>query len=688
MHLRERLIPLLCVGLIAACGDDEEPAGGDVTPDTSGPSDTSPDVTPDSADPTDTTEPVDTAEEDTDTVADPCADEPCGAGLCGDDGQGGYTCECPGGTFFDGATCAACEALERCAETSCTGPDDATCEACDEGYAFDDQGVCVPAAVDACAGDPCGQDVCVDNGDGTYSCTPAVTGCGDISPNGTCTADDEVQWCIVPPAGVVINLQAASSCLDGEECRTIDGISRCYPVPSTTECSRRMAFCDGDTLVSCDEAGPMTRTACDDGCVSRQQGAYCETGISSTVYEATVTYDYRLPNADRSDWEETPRAAPLRGAMVMSWRKVGEDWEIFDTALTDHEGHFAVRIPDPGSAEDVVTVYAARNRPLSATWGFVVAEPDMPDGEQEGGAIAQGNPYRWDIYPAETASGETVHINEAQGAGALRVFDVMSIIYENTAELFYRDVEPMSVVVWLRLNTTWQCGECHWVNPTDALGTTIESQMFISGDVVDSEFFADAVTLHEAGHWVMGAFGRSPGEGGPHNVGVAYYPGLAWSEGFATWLSADWRDDSVYLDKAGGSMWWIDIEARSGSLDAPWPRPTPEDGVMGRLYENEVSSMLWRLSTNPEVTSNEIYAALGSSRGKEPLRGYTRHNWEIDEYGEPINVEDTGEPAVMFADVLDALVCESAVDGIADHIDAATEPDTYYAYPSASPICE
>lgn len=680
--------------MIAACGDDEEPAGGDVAPDTSGTSDasdtggtgdTSPDVTPDSAEPTDTTD--DTGTE-PDTVVDACADEPCGPGLCSADGQGGYTCECPGGTYFDGATCDACAALEHCAETSCTGPDGATCEVCDEGWAFDDQGLCVPAAVDACADDPCGQDICVDNGDGTYSCSPAVTGCGDVSPSGTCTAADEVQWCIVPPAGVVINLQATSACQDGEECQSIDGISRCYPVPSTTECSRPMAFCDGDTLVSCTEAGPMTRTACDDGCVPRQQGAYCDTGLPWSLYEGRVTYDYRVPNADRSDWDAMPSVAPLRGAMVMSWRKAGDDWELFDSALTDHEGRYAVRIPDPGSDEDVVTVYAARNRPLSDVWGFVVAEPEMSDGEQANDAVTAGSPYRWDIYPAETASGETVHITEAQGAGALRVFDVMTIVYENTAELYYRDVEPMSVVVWLRLNTTWQCGECLWDRPSDALGPTLESQMFISGDVIDSEFFADAVTLHEAGHWVMGAFGRSPGEGGPHNVGIAYYPGLAWSEGFATWLSSDWRDDSVYLDKAGGTMWWVDIEARDGSQDAQWPRPTPEDGVYGRLYENEVSSMLWRLSTNPEVTGNALYFALGSPRGKEPLRGYTRHMWEVDEYGEPLNVEDTGEPAVMFADFLDALVCESAVDGIADHIDAATEPDTYYAYPSASPICE
>ena len=675
-----RFIALLSVAGIAACGDEDEPAGTDTTPDTG--ADVTPDTTADVAD----TAPEEDTDPGPDTVTGPCADEPCGQGICSDDGAGGYACECPGRTYDDGATCAECSVIEHCATTSCSSAEDVTCEACDEGYVFDDEGVCVPVAADPCADDPCGDDVCVDNGDGTYACTPAVTGCGDISPSGTCTAADEVQWCIVPPAGVVINLQATSTCLGGEECQTIDGVSRCYPVPSTTDCTRPMALCDGDTLVSCTEAGPMTRTPCDDGCVSRLQGAYCETGIASTLYEARFTYDYRLPNADRSDWEDTPRAAPLRGAMVQSLRKVGDEWEIFDTASTDNEGRFAVRVPDPPSAEDVVSVYAARNRPLSDTWSFVVAEPDLPDGEQE--EVAQGSPYRWDLYPAEAESGGEVHITEALGAGAARVFDVMSVVYENTAELYYRDVEPMSVVVWLRLNTTWKCGECHAVWPTDALGRTIGSQMFISGDTIDSEFFADAVTLHEAGHWVMGAFGTSPGEGGSHNVGVPYFPGLAWSEGFATWLSADWRDDSVYLDKAGGTMWWIDLVARTGSLDAPWPRPTPEDGLMGRFYENEVSAILWRLSTTSEITSNELYVALASPRGKQPLRGYTRHTWEIDDMGEPIDVVDTGEPAVMFADFLDALVCGSSVADIASHIDAATEPDTHYAYPSASPICE
>ncbi len=509
--------------------------------------------------------------------------------------------------------------------------------------------------------------------------------CGGVSPEGACNGTDLAQWCIVPPAGISFAATASTYCDADEVCREIGGVSRCLPPQNATTCDRTMAFCDGDTIVWCDAPGPLSRAACANGCWSRYGGAFCAPDLVTETFVAFVDYEYRLPNAQLTDWSSERRLAPVRGATLYSWHWNGSDYEVIDSARSEHDGYFEIQIASPPSPDDFVGIYAMRTKPIAAELSFAVAEPDVGEGEQPIEGVAQGAVYSWSI--AATDSGNAFALTDEDGSGAMRLFDVMSLVYENTAELFYRDVQPKSVVVWMRVGTTWTCGECHWGQFTDAIGDPMESQMFVPASALDQSYWADAVTLHEAGHWTMAAFGTSPKEGGPHVFGHAYYPGLAWSEGWATWLSSDWRAESRYLDKQDGSMFWVDIGDRTSFYDWAWPRPVPADGLTGRMNEIEVSAMLWRLSLDPEVSSNALYLALNAPRAQLALRGYTRHEWDLDEDYEPTNVVDTGEPAVTFADFLDALVCAGVPSDIAARVDEVTEPDVHYAYPSDAPMC-
>ncbi len=510
--------------------------------------------------------------------------------------------------------------------------------------------------------------------------------CGEVSPRGVCDGANISRWCIVPPAGISFAATASTGCDDDEVCREIAGVSRCFPSADAATCDRAMAFCDGDTIVWCEAPGPLARAACPNGCRSRWDGAFCAPALGTETFAAKVDYEYRLPNAGLTDWSSERRLAPLRGATVYSWHWNGVEYEFVDSALTEHDGRFEIQVASPPSPDDVVQIAAMRTKPLSMELSFAIAEPDVGEGEQPIDGVAEGAVYTW--FVSATESDSELYIPEEDGSGALRLFDVMSLVYENTAELYYRDVEPKSVVVWMRIGTTWSCGECHWRQFTDAIGDPMETQMFVPASALDQSYWADAVTLHEAGHWTMAAFGSPPNEGGPHFFGHAYFPGLAWSEGWATWLSSDWRGDSLYLDKQDGSMFWIDIGDRTSASASEWPRPEPSDGLLGRMYELEVSAMLWQLSLDPEITPNALYLTLGAPRAQLPLRGYTRHSWELDEDGEPVDVIDSGLPAVMFADFLDALVCSGEPADIAARVDRVTEPDNYYAYPSAEPICE
>src|SRR5690606_34614971 len=110
-----------------------------------------------------------------------------------------------------------------------------------------------------------------------------------------------------------------------------------------------------------------------------------------------------------------------------------------------------------------------------------------------------------------------------------------------------------------------------------------------------------AVTAHELGHWVMSTYGRSPGEGGQHILGIPSHPGLAWSEGWATWFSSVVRDSLVYYDKQGGVFFWIDLGARAYSGGQPWLRPEARFGLEQLMDENEVARTLLALTTESSV---------------------------------------------------------------------------------------
>lgn len=510
---------------------------------------------------------------------------------------------------------------------------------------------------------------------------------GDLA-YGRCEGPASVRWCIVPPAGVRNPQTASLACPAGESCRTVDGAANCFLDRVTTTCPTPGYVCrDANTLIRCDAPGAPTVIPCTNGCKETQSGGMCLSGDPTTRFSAQFSYEYREPNAELSDWGSETLTAPLPGAMVVSWHWDGTQLQWLDDTVTDPEGNYTVDVVDPPDPQDLVIVYAAYPRLLGGgAVAFAVATPAVPTGTQPVATVVDGVTYSWSVAPYDHGSGRTYVITEALGSAAARVFDGMRVVFQNTAQLYYRGSYAQSLVVWLKTGTSWSCGECLWASPTPALGG-FDTQMFINGSASDAQYWADAVTFHEIGHWVMASFGQSPGEGGTHWLGVPYFPGMAWSEGFATWLSSDWRADTRYIDKQGGSMFWLDLNWREHGSGSPWLRPVPADGLFQRMYENEVSATLWTLSSNPTVGPNPVYWALNSVRAQAPTRGYTRRTWDVDAQGEPINVVDTREPAVMFADFLDALVCSASPADIATHVDAAVEPSAYYPYNAASAVC-
>lgn len=265
----------------------------------------------------------------------------------------------------------------------------------------------------------------------------------------------------------------------------------------------------------------------------------------------------------------------------------------------------------------------------------------------------------------------------------MRLFDYLRFIFDTSDALLSGDGK--SVVVWMRNNTSWSCGACFNAVPQAIHSFDFDSAIWIPATAQDQSFWSDAVTSHEFGHWAMASFGVEPREGGRHCVGSKSPPGMAWSEGFATWFSSAIRSDSVYYDKQGGTMFHLDLDLRTYSSGVPWQRPVPSEGLLQTMDENEVAATILTLSTSEGMPT--VLSALESPRmTTTPFgRGYTGTlPWEVDGNCNPIDPQPSDFTAPCMADMLDALRC----DGVqAASIDAATEPSTHYPYPSNSPIC-
>jgi hypothetical protein len=361
----------------------------------------------------------------------------------------------------------------------------------------------------------------------------------------------------------------------------------------------------------------------------------------------------------------------------------------FDTAVTTavvgNQGRFSLDVPASPTVNDFIVVYAAGTR-ADGTMSFVVADPrfaarteDYPTSQKPTSPAV----WSWSWKASDVSNGETLRILETSGSGAARVFDYLRYVYA-IGDVRWPGQPREPLVVWLGMGVSWTCGACQAPWAATQFGTRFGAQIWIPGDDDDS-YWADAVTAHELGHWIMGTYGRSVGEGGRHCFGVPSAPGLAWSEGWATWFSSDARGSSMYVDKQGGTMLWLDIATRNTSRSA-WPRPTASRGLLQDIYENEVSWMMWNLSATQSLGNEPLDRALATVRMTAPPfeRGYTRHTWDVNDRCERENIEDSGESTTHFADFLDAMRCA----GVArTAIDGATDPTVHYPYPSGSPMC-
>ncbi len=525
-----------------------------------------------------------------------------------------------------------------------------------------------------------------------------VDPCGGVTIDGRCANATTVEYCNIPTEGTGVPTLERVTCGAGERCAlSIDGIATCQ---LTAPCREGAEQCIGATQLRRCVGGAWVTNACPRECIGSPVGDFCAADLSVRPVTGRVTYVARAPNSTTrpTDWSTSTFSAFAQAFLVVSVHQYADgtigylDATVTSVGTVDG-GRFSLRVPTLATSADHIIVLAAAGDGVGGL-RYVVATPQFATAGQQRTAARPPMPQIWAWrWSANTfVSGDTLTVTESMGSGAARIFDYLRFTYGFARDQFGRD--GLKLVAWFQSGTSWDCGKCMWQSPTTLFGTGASPgqrfavQGFFDGSNTQA-YWADAVTAHEFGHWIMDSYSAAPSEGGRHTFGGHVYPGMAWSEGFATWFSSDVRNSSLYYDKQGSTFLWFDTAARQygpGTSTLPWGRPLPSRGLQQTIDENEVAAMMWTLRAGG-ASSPSMYRALASGRMQGPTfaRGYRAWRWSaLNSAGDPIGATQSITPAPYFADFLDALGCNGFSRSA---IDAATQPSLYYPYPSASPLC-
>lgn len=493
-----------------------------------------------------------------------------------------------------------------------------------------------------------------------------------LSAAGRCTARSTGRWCdgdSVRVCGTVGGEAdpTRSPCRASERCVMRGERGACERAGDCVEGATRCA--SSARLARC-AAGAWVESPCAARCVGDGLGGDCVDPGATRVLRGALRYTRRIIATNLLSWGEAAQR-PARG-FALRYRR-GDS--VLARGVTDDEGRFSLDVPRDPVTGDALEAVAAQGDEGHIT--MMVGDPGLAPGSYRsyGDDTSRGRPWawRWEI-PAEGAT-LTISLDDSPAAS---VFDDLRA---GVAAVRGRFAAPprYALAVWLKRRVLWDCGACFSeLVPVTAAGQRFDGQLWLTGDSHEN-WWSPAVTLHELGHWVMSAWGVIPHEGGAHFLGVPTLPGFAWSEGFASWVSSDLRDDPRHYAVSEGTFFWWDIARREIFNGARWQRPNPDASPLQLIDENEVSAILWSLRADPDAGTPRIYRALAAPRmTAAPFAGCNTQMYIAQGGG----VCTSGEHAPHLADLLDALRC----DGVSER--AVRVAAGTYPYAAASPRCE
>jgi hypothetical protein len=467
------------------------------------------------------------------------------------------------------------------------------------------------AAAGGCSSDP---PATVDMSMGPCNGVPMTGRCLDSTTVATCVAgSDDMPRLVQNSCGVgytCVSEPTQAYCKLTATCR--EGQSRC-----TSSTTREV----------CDKSAWQSMT-----CPGAQQcstfpglGAACVLPGINVVVQGTLRFERRVPNSTLTGYT-APAAAPAPGVFV----EVVDGSEVLGTGFTDSNGQFAVGAYRPPSATaKLVFVPIAFFPDDSPAYG--VAIPKDKD-------TVNTSLGMWSFSSSNLPAAVGGVINTgtqtvtAEDSGAINIFTWMAAHFARVTTLFGRAPAQSVIALWTP-NVDMFCLAC-FINRagggTYVGGGTLplhfDNTILLSGTTGSPLQWSASVINHEIGHFIMHEYGQSPGEGGVHYLNMPEAPGLAWSEGYATWagqaaLSVGLATPNPrYFTRQQGTTFYIDISNVTSSAGMiPLPNPNgPIDQDIGEIAVAAIAWDLWRTAGDAAISTSLALPRVTSSLN----RGY------------------------------------------------------------------
>jgi hypothetical protein len=505
-------------------------------------------------------------------------------------------------------------------------------------------------------------------------------GCNGVPTEGQCVGTDKIQSCFVSEEGGTPPQILTTTCGPQQACQMVNGSAACKP---TGACFNGATTCkDSATMKECVN-GAWVETVCGgaDSCIA-QPGAGASCGLqdpgSGITLKGHVDYEFHVVNQGLTDFDP---AVQSEGAVDM-FVTVFDNNNLIGMGLTSVGGGNT----KPGDWQ-VNLSSAPTDKTFVYFWPMLFDDngnPRMALAHAQSSMVqTQASDKYWNfgfgpVCPSgacNTTDMGTQLITEADGSGAVHIYQWIDYGMFR-ASGFIPSVQPLTMAVFWEPGNDFDCGNCFappqmggaavTFDAANALVDHYDSSINISGSVDTPSHWARTTISHELGHWITQSYSKSPGEGGQHFVDQASKPGLAFSEGWATFsgqtnLSNSPADNQpIAFRKSHGTSFWVDIAKvnwSGGAIDLPDP-----NGPIDQLInENVVTAMMWSLwaSAGPEAPQglgdDPMFKVLPSQR----LVGSTNR----------------GYVKVDFIDYLDALTCEGLATTA--QIDAVAAPVNY-----------
>lgn len=299
--------------------------------------------------------------------------------------------------------------------------------------------------------------------------------------------------------------------------------------------------------------------------------------MQSTLVQLTGAVHYeRVPiNAGGFGLDyQNQTMQPSRGVLVEVLETASQT--LVTTAITDEAGVYSAKVP--ANSTLAIRVHA-RSMSSAAVTSWSAAVRDVSVGEEpyviEASAVT--------VYEAPVIANISIASGWSNAGQLIDVRDAAPFAILDTAYRAYSQILAAAPnLVLEHLDFDWAVD--HGRDDTYYLRRT--NTLLLSGEVdVDTDEYDPPLILHEFGHYIEEAIGRSDTLGGAHTSFDSLDPRNAFSEGFATAFAAMVLNDPNYYDSTS--------EGQQGTIRYSVEGFTAE--IPGWYNEASVAAVVWDL---------------------------------------------------------------------------------------------